>query len=63
MESSDTFRDVVTRSFFLFSEIDVYVNNFNRFYITRDNETVLYNLDQVSQRHVVFSVDSILSFK
>lgn len=59
MESSDTFRDVVTRSFFLFSEIDVYVNNFNRFYITRDNETVLYNLDQVSQRHVVFSVDSI----
>lgn len=63
MESSDTFRDVVTRSFFLFSEIDVYVNNFNRFYITRDNGTVLYNLDQVSQRHVVFSVDSILSFK
>lgn len=63
MESSDTFRDVVTRSFFLFSEIDVYVNNFNRFYITRDNETVLYNLDQVSQRHVVFSVDSILNFK
>lgn len=63
MESSDTFRDVLTRSFFLFSEIDMYVNNFNRFYITRDNETVLYNLDQVSQRHVVFSVDSILSFK
>lgn len=46
-ESNEIFRDVVTRSFVFFI-------------IAHCNERVLYNLDQVFQRHVImFSVDSI----